>query len=350
MRIAIVGAGIYGLTTAIELINNKQIEVIDLFEEQDDILVGASTKNHHRFHAGFHYPRSKETIREILSTHTLFLDKYSSCLVDSENYYLIHRDSYLNFREYTEIYQELKVPFEIVNNDGKTINERLDQIEGIIKTKELIIDFVNIRIRIIEELMKDKRVKVHLNNKIEMRDLENLLKKYDWVINTTYGYLNQISRLPIFDLKYELNLLPVVFLPNIRNNMCLTVMDGPFGSIYSNGRGLHVLYGVTSSPIKYSLDLEEIKQEISKVNSNHEFRKEKLEIVFKDLGRYFPKSILDYQLKSIYLTGKTKMREDYLELRTSSIKRTDNLISVLSGKIGSSLYNARKIAEIVEAG
>jgi hypothetical protein len=350
MRIAILGAGIYGLTTAIELTKNKNIESIDVFEAKDDILLGASSNNHHRLHSGFHYPRSKETIQEIIKTHLLFVEEFSDCVVNGNNYYLIHQDSYVNFEEYVEIYQNYKVPFKKVKIGDKSFNERVDFIQGIIKTKESIIDLVALRNAIIGRIRKGNRITIHLNMRVNEVLLADYLEKYDWVINTTYGELNTPPMYSLFDLKYELNILPVVLLPKLPKYTCLTIMDGPYGSIYSNARGLHVLYGVTTSPITYSLQSEQINDEIKNIRTNKKYIREKIKGVVEDLENYFPKSMEKYEMKSIYLTKKTKMREDYLELRVSSIKKRNNLISVLSGKIGSCIYIAREIVKLIEEG
>ena len=58
-RVAVVGGGIFGCTTAWKLAKNGY--EVDLFEKNDDIITQASSINQYRLHRGYHYPRSKET-------------------------------------------------------------------------------------------------------------------------------------------------------------------------------------------------------------------------------------------------------------------------------------------------
>ena len=52
MKIAIVGAGFFGLTLGLILSKKHKIEI---FEKKKSILHGASSANQFRFHHGFHY-------------------------------------------------------------------------------------------------------------------------------------------------------------------------------------------------------------------------------------------------------------------------------------------------------
>ena len=65
MKIAIVGAGFFGTTSAIILAKKHKVH---LYEKENDILLGASKKNQLRFHLGYHYPRSIKTVDEIKKT------------------------------------------------------------------------------------------------------------------------------------------------------------------------------------------------------------------------------------------------------------------------------------------
>ena len=58
MKIAIIGAGIFGITAAIKLSKFKDFNV-DVFEKCNSIFQGATYANHNRHHYGFHYPRSQ---------------------------------------------------------------------------------------------------------------------------------------------------------------------------------------------------------------------------------------------------------------------------------------------------
>ena len=69
-NIAVVGGGIFGVTTAVKLA--KSGHKVDLFEKENDILQAASGINQYRLHRGHHYPRSKETTLSSLNTEPKF--------------------------------------------------------------------------------------------------------------------------------------------------------------------------------------------------------------------------------------------------------------------------------------
>ena len=71
MKVAIVGAGLYGSYIAYMLSRNKKIS-IDLYEKRDKILDSTAKKNQYRLHIGYHYPRSKDTILQTINGYKIF--------------------------------------------------------------------------------------------------------------------------------------------------------------------------------------------------------------------------------------------------------------------------------------
>jgi glycine/D-amino acid oxidase-like deaminating enzyme len=59
VRAAVVGAGVYGATIAVELA--RAGHQVDLYERHRDLLGGATRQQQARLHSGFHYPRSLPT-------------------------------------------------------------------------------------------------------------------------------------------------------------------------------------------------------------------------------------------------------------------------------------------------
>src|SRR5271167_3986992 len=91
-KIAVAGAGIYGATAAIRLA--EQGHQVQLFDPLG-VMRAASAINQYRVHAGYHYPRSPETIRETLEARAEFIQAFSPAIVrNSSHYYAIpKRDS-----------------------------------------------------------------------------------------------------------------------------------------------------------------------------------------------------------------------------------------------------------------
>ena len=84
MKIAIIGSGFFGTAAALILSDEHSI---DLFEEKNSILQGASSSNQYRFHLGYHYPRSEKTIKEIQETNIDFINFFGSDFFGNTNNY-----------------------------------------------------------------------------------------------------------------------------------------------------------------------------------------------------------------------------------------------------------------------
>ena len=94
MKIAIVGAGFFGLTLGLILSKKHKVEI---FEKKKSIMHGASSANQFRFHLGYHYPRSQKTIIEINKSKDLFISYFGPNIFGkTSNYYLVARESKLN--------------------------------------------------------------------------------------------------------------------------------------------------------------------------------------------------------------------------------------------------------------
>src|SRR5437879_2755392 len=86
-KIAVAGAGIYGGTVAIRLA--EQGHAVRLFDPLG-IMRAASAINQYRVHAGYHYPRSPETIQETLEARAEFIRAFEPAIVrNSRHHYAI---------------------------------------------------------------------------------------------------------------------------------------------------------------------------------------------------------------------------------------------------------------------
>src|ERR1700730_17597690 len=87
VKIAVAGAGICGATTAIRLA--EEGHDVHLFDPLG-VMRAASAINQYRVHAGYHYPRSAETIDETLGARAEFTDAFKPAIVrNSRHYYAI---------------------------------------------------------------------------------------------------------------------------------------------------------------------------------------------------------------------------------------------------------------------
>ena len=111
MKIAIIGVGLYGAYIANELCKNKKFN-LDLYDKRKKILDSTAKKNQYRLHTGYHYPRSKETILQTIKGFKIFKKKFNKYLYfPKKNYYLIHKNSWISFSKYQNIFNNLNLKF-----------------------------------------------------------------------------------------------------------------------------------------------------------------------------------------------------------------------------------------------
>lgn len=332
MKIAIIGAGIYGSYISDMLSENKKISV-DIFEKNTKILNSIAKKNQYRLHKGYHYPRSLETISQTINGYKIFKKKFKKFLYfPKKNYYLIHNESHINFENYTKIYSSFNLKYKKVSNKNYSKYIFSDQIEGCVNTEEgvILID------KLIPYLKKKLLKKVKIYKGIEIDRIDNKrgiiysnntnLGHYDYIINTTYENPNLGLIKKKFQIKYELTGMVKIKKP-FKEQLGLTIMDGKYCSIYPQNRDESTISSVKYTPIFKSNSFIKIKDKIKKLNKT----KVKNNII-NHASKYI--KFKNKNLKSkLILSHKVKLEKDYNDERTSSIIFENKLISILCGKI-----------------
>ena len=91
MKIAVIGAGIFGCLAAVEA--SKAGHQVTLYERGHDILSGATPKSQNRLHLGLHYPRDLETARQSVDGFKTFTSAFSDAInTQFPNYYAIAQE------------------------------------------------------------------------------------------------------------------------------------------------------------------------------------------------------------------------------------------------------------------
>src|SRR3989344_6645224 len=240
MKVGIVGAGIFGITTAVLLAREKGYEVT-LYDKSSDILMGASLTNQFRVHKGYHYPRSKETISRCLGANASFIEEYKEAIInDHESYYCVSKDKTLTVAENCEkVWKEFGLDFEKSKLD--LINESM--IDATFKVTEDLLDYAKLK-KICWERLRKYNIDVRLNKEVFSKDLEG----YDFVVIATYALNNDfLEKFPEKqqDYQYELCEKVLLELPPKYKGKSIVIMDGPFMCIDPYGRtGLHLMGNV----------------------------------------------------------------------------------------------------------
>lgn len=322
MRIAIIGGGIFGCHTAINL--KKDGHEVTIFDK-GDLLSKSTLNNQHRLHLGFHYPRSIESIEECKSNYDIFLKDYADCVEFGDNFYLIHKDSVIEPEMIISNLENMNLGFEYV--DLKTLSDKLiniDDYKFAINTKEGFINLNKLRIKIIDNLSGINIIKQEVVNE----DLDELSNDYDIIINLSYENPNLFY--DFFNLKYE-----YCMIVNIKKNEIfsepITIIDGPFISLYGACNDEMTLSSVKYTPFLVNDDYYELKDFVDNLTKKDlNITKDK---IIEHCSDFLKFNESDIDVNKIYLSYKIKLNQDTNDKRPSLVKRIDNVISVLNGKI-----------------
>jgi len=241
MRIAIVGGGIFGSTTAWLLAKNNHS--VDLYEKNKDIFMAASGINQFRLHRGYHYPRSSETIDDCLKGEKIFRQVYGNCVIDEphDHYYGVAKEkSFLSAQECFNIWDKFGLEYKVVD-DIDFINK--DNFQKCVKVQEAIIDPTELK-ETCRRKMQDYGVNLFLNNEVRSKDLHN----YDYTIVATYSLINEmLDKFPNAQKDYQFEVIEkLVFkFPDKFKDKSFVVQDGPFTCIDPLGKtGLSLMGNV----------------------------------------------------------------------------------------------------------
>ncbi len=259
----IVGGGIFGVYAALAL--SRKGQKVILIEKEAALMKKASIVNQARLHSGYHYPRSVATARMSDDNKVRFTEDHKDFINFSfKKYYAIDR-----FGSFTDASQ-----FE---RFSKYINIKCDRIEGhplfnydrleaLYETTEYSFDPVLIAQYYREQVMKDVNIEVIFSTTIKrvspdgnqwQIEITNGLIYATEVINATYSMsnaINDIFGVDHIDLMHEISEIALLTSPQMQN-IGLTVMDGPFGSMMPYGKsGLLSLSSVPYTHHKVSYE------------------------------------------------------------------------------------------------
>lgn len=333
MKIAIIGSGWYGCYIYKYIKDNfKNIE-ITIFEKENKFFNMSSYKNQNRLHLGFHYPRHFITRNQS----NINFDKFNKLFNLTEplenNYYIISKKSIIDYKSYLSVFSNEKIEYTLLKNN---IFSNTDGC--IINTKERYINFNKVRNYFFENINKND---ILCNTEIsriyfeEDKIVLNKKYKFDKVINCTYGQLS-IFKSNFF---YEKCLVLIYEKVSHTDFDVLTIMDGPFSSIFKYKNNLYTLTDVEYTPIKISDNFSDVENyELSKKELNKLIQRfeNKISFYFRNFRKCFKYHSYFYSFKT-----KTKSNSDSRDL---NFKRHKNYIEIMSGKI-SLVFETDKIID-----
>jgi len=332
MKIAIIGAGIFGSTLSLILSKNKSFE-IDLFEKKKDIMQMASKYNQQRFHHGFHYPRSQNTIKEILKSKKSFEKFYGTNIFGkTKNYYgLVEKNGKTKKNDFIKVLKKNKLKYS--NSNHESFSKKVDFQ---ILTDEKILNYFKLKKKIASKIKKS-RVRLHLNQIFNLENYNN----YDYIFVCTYyennKNLNYLNIKNLNNFKYELIEKQVIQLPKKYKNFSYVIIDGKFLCLDPYlGTNYHLLSHVKYSKleIKNSIFPKFKNKNLKRVGQFVKLKRNKRFIKYINDGKaYLPFLKYSKYIGSFFGIRTIEKNKENTDQRTNILKRhSNNIFSIYSGK------------------
>ena len=230
LRVAVVGAGIYGTTTAVRVAEAGHDT--HLFDPLG-ILNAASSINQYRIHAGYHYPRSPETIAEIQEARAEFIEEFRSAIVHGARHlYAIPREG---SRTEADEYEAVMGRHGLALRPCRPEWMNFEFIDRCYEVEEQTYDPDILR-SVLEERLGRAGVKLSPST-----FTESMRGQFDVVVYATYGLGPSRAQ---FDIaKYQVAEKILIELPPELRHVALVVVDGPFTAFDPYGGSDRSLFG-----------------------------------------------------------------------------------------------------------
>jgi hypothetical protein len=323
MKIRVIGGGWYGCHLAAALL--AEGHDVDIHEIEHQLFSGASGGNPARLHLGFHYPRSAETRQACRQHLSRFMEVYGHITRGVPvNIYAVAREaSQVDFGTYQQIFRG-ELEFVTVENLAEF---GLQHIEGAVLTGErhIVIDEAR------EHFDRLLAGRVCFNQ--PAGDLQD--PHWDLTIDCTFSALDS-ERID----RYEPCL--TVLLAGTADR-ALTVMDGPFPSIYpwDERRNLSSLTSAKLTPISKECRTYEQAKAILNQQSAVDLGARARAMV-QQMAEFWPSSKDRYAIAD-FKTSIRAMPRSAADTRLSTVSRVgDRAIRVRAGKIDA-VFHAEKL-------
>lgn len=352
-RVAVIGGGIFGATCAIEL---SRIGEVTLFERHDALMTEASTLNQWRHHTGFHYPRSYDTVREILASRAAFEAEYGAALDRSGPAYYCTSTTGVEIPadRFLAACRLHGLPFEIVAPPADLVDP--SRVSVCVRTDEAVYDMDRLR-DVVRHRLRDAAVACHLGTAVVGARLDRAGRKrltlaghgsrgeatFDYVVNATYGGRNLLARwlgLPMAPLRFDRFEMLSLRLPVARASV--TVLDGPFTTLIGTGPGNRFLLAHIHASVACSAIPDDgLPPAWPPPTSNRAN-------ILRHSVRYLPILRHAADVESVWATRAVEaFARDFDARPTVVTAHGFGCWSVLGGKIVTCVSNAREIAEAI---
>tara|TARA_Y100000590_G_scaffold470057_2_gene661663 strand:+ start:526 stop:1572 length:1047 start_codon:yes stop_codon:yes gene_type:complete len=345
-KIAIIGSGFFGVTAA--LILSKKYE-IDLYEKKKTILNGASKANQMRFHQGYHYPRSLETLNEVKKFNKSFIKFYGKDILGkTNNYYAVSKyNSKTNFNKFIKFLNNNKLYYKKIKNKNFSNN-----VSEPILSNEKNLNYFIIKKKILTKLKKSK-INLVLNKQIQKKDLV----KYNKIIIACYDQNNIVLKNLGIKLKkkykYELVEKIIIKLPKKFKKESFMVLDGKFVSLDPYlGTNYHLLSDVKFSKLEviksYFPNFKSAKKKFINKGIIKNIKFSRFNKFINNSKNYLPFLEKAKYIGSFFVVRTIEINKEKTDERLNQIvKINKKIITILSGKWNTSVGLAKKLIYLI---
>ncbi|MFM7596545.1 MAG: FAD-dependent oxidoreductase [Flavobacteriales bacterium] len=351
MKVIVIGGGLFGCCSAIELAR-AGFEV-QLVERENDLMQKASRVNHNRIHLGYHYLRSVETAEQSIEGLLSFLFNYGKAVENQfPNYYAIAKEgSKTTPDEFLAFCNKVGIGYDFEYPSDDFLNR--DTLAASFKVPEPVFDY---------EILKNEVGKGLVSAGVELRlsqEVQGITKNsgggyeliinqrkeyFDVVINATYSDFNEINHalgVPLKPLLFEKVLIPEFEFKH--NPFGLTIMDGPFCSVMPKGKQTNkfLLYHVTHS-VEQGV-LSELHPTFNADNPLQE------DLIYQQATRFMP-FLASVKHTSLFKTVRVvhKNSDDARLTELYVYEQFENYFAILSGKISTCIQVALEIKHTLQ--
>jgi len=354
-RIAVIGAGIFGISCALECSSFADVSV---FERNSDILSEASFVNQYRHHWGYHYPRSSSTVIDIKDAIDDFEALYNGAIVRNfPTYYGVAKEgSKISAEEYIAFCRDHNLPFELEFPKDKYMDK--EKVEICLKTFEPIynygklINLVKSHVTSKDSLMlhlvsrvTDVVIDAHGRKKVSI-DQEGTMREdtFDYVINVTYANVNQFTKWLGFPKKeIRLDVVEALIIELPIPIISLAVMDGPFSNLVPTGDShIFTLVHIKESILKRFVPSDGLIPPGLEMNS-------RAQSIIDKSREWFPILEKARLIESRYVYRSVNAYQEHDDARPSDIENHGfGCWSIMGGKILNSVTVAKKLAQNIK--
>lgn len=356
MKIAVIGAGMFGLAIASEFAA-RNIEV-SIFEKESEILSGSTSGSIMRVHQGLHYPRDDETARQSSQSYGEFVEKFSDCIdFNYLNFYsLSKKNSRTSPLEFEKFIQRNSLNATRLDDSSlDVLGVDSSKLECTWLCREGVLSLSRLKSRFLEEIRRFG-IATHfeceiasarrVNSEWQLLSDDSAYGGFDLVIQTTYGIDNitintkESEELCIF--QRTLVLEASILLPE---RIGITVMDGNFLTFLPKAFSEnYFVYSPVPSVLESRTQAyfpQEWKEEIDELKI--EFGKREIIEKFQEFFITIDEFRVVNHVKTFRNLQASSQRTDSRTSRWREISK--NYVKVVSGKLDHSLSVANEIID-----